>query len=154
MTSDLIATDQLPDELRGTLEFLVAMMIPQSREYAVPGADDALIFAGILDKAAENLPVVIEGLKALDDLSTARHGERFSGVDDDRKRTLVEEFKGAQAQFVRMLTAITAQCYYRDDRVLEALGMEARSPFPDGFTVEQGDWSLLEPVRQRGKLYR
>ena len=72
MTSDLIATDQLPDELRRTLEVLVAMMIPQSREYAVPGADDTLIFASILDKAAENLPSVIEGLKALDDLSTAR----------------------------------------------------------------------------------
>ena len=43
---------------------------------------------------------------------------------------------------------------YRDDRVLRSLGMEPRPPFPKGFEVEQGDWSLLEPVKRRGKLYR
>jgi hypothetical protein len=32
--------------------------------------------------------------------------------------------------------------------------MEARPPFPKGHEVEQGDWSLLDPVRMRPKLYR
>jgi hypothetical protein len=35
-----------------------------------------------------------------------------------------------------------------------SLGMEPRAPFPKGFEVEQGDWSLLDPVRARPKLYR
>jgi len=52
------------------------------------------------------------------------------------------------------LVAITAQCYYRDDRVMQSLGMEARPPYPLGFTLEQGDWSLLDPVRKREKFYR
>ena len=56
--------------------------------------------------------------------------------------------------FLRTLVSITAQCYYRDDRVMQALGMEPRPPFPEGFTIEEGDWTLLEPVRRRGKLYR
>ena len=46
------------------------------------------------------------------------------------------------------------QCYYRDDRVMKAIGMERRPPFPLGFQVETGDLSLLEPVRARGKKYR
>ena len=37
---------------------------------------------------------------------------------------------------------------------MRSLDMEPRSPFPDGFEVEQGDWSLLEPVKRRGKVYR
>ncbi len=44
--------------------------------------------------------------------------------------------------------------YYRDDRVMRSLDMELRPPFPGGFTVEQGDWSLLDPVRSRPKLWR
>jgi len=32
--------------------------------------------------------------------------------------------------------------------------MEPRPPFPKGFTIEEGDWTLLDPVRRRGKLYR
>lgn len=38
--------------------------------------------------------------------------------------------------------------------VLRSLDMEPRPPFPKGFAVEQGDWSLLEPVKRRGRLYR
>jgi hypothetical protein len=35
-----------------------------------------------------------------------------------------------------------------------SLGMEPRPPFPEGFEIEQGDWSLLDPVRGHPKLYR
>src|SRR6516162_1999713 len=40
------------------------------------------------------------------------------------------------------------------DRVMRSLGLEPRPPYPKGFEVEQGDWSLLDPVRARPKLYR
>jgi hypothetical protein len=51
------------------------------------------------------------------------------------------------AEALASLTRITLQCYYRDDRVMRSLGMEPRSPFPEGFELEQGDWSPLDPVR-------
>ena len=44
--------------------------------------------------------------------------------------------------------------YYRDDRVLLALRLEARAPFPKGYDLEQGDWSLLDAVRARPPLWR
>jgi len=34
------------------------------------------------------------------------------------------------------------------------LGMEARPPFPHGYTLEQGDWSLLDAVRKRLPFWR
>ena len=37
---------------------------------------------------------------------------------------------------------------------MRSLGMEPRPAFPKGFEVERGDWSLLDPVRARPKLYR
>ena len=41
-----------------------------------------------------------------------------------------------------------------DDRVLLALRQEARAPFPKGYTLEQGDWSLLDAVRKQPPLWR
>jgi hypothetical protein len=151
---DMIATDNaLSVEARRALQMLVGMIIPPSDEYGVPGADDPQIFADILAKAHE-LPAVIQGLKVLDELSNARSGDGFCALDEDDRIALAEEFRRSQVSVVRVLVAITAQCYYIDDRVVEALGMEVRSPFPGGFTVEEGDWSLLEPVRKRPKMYR
>ena len=46
------------------------------------------------------------------------------------------------------------QCYYRDDRVLSALGLEPRAPFPKGHALPSGDWSLLDVVRQRPRMWR
>lgn len=37
---------------------------------------------------------------------------------------------------------------------MRSLGMEVRAPFPKGFDVEPGDWSLLDPVRARAPFYR
>ena len=47
------------------------------------------------------------------------------------------------------LVRVVLQCYYRDDRVLRSLGLELRAPFPKGYTLEQGDWALLDPVKAR-----
>jgi len=38
--------------------------------------------------------------------------------------------------------------------VMLSLGQEPRPPFPKGHVVEQGDWSLLDPVRARPPMYR
>ena len=54
----------------------------------------------------------------------------------------------------RVLTRIVLLCYYRDDRVMVSLGLEVRPPFPKGHVVEQGDWSLLDPVRSRRPFWR
>jgi hypothetical protein len=70
----------------------------------------------------------------------------------DAPISLVAHSGGAAAA---TLVRVVLQCYYRDDRVLRSLGLELRAPFPKGYTLEQGDWSLLDPVRARpAKLKR
>jgi hypothetical protein len=46
------------------------------------------------------------------------------------------------------------QCYYRDDRVFRALDREPRPPYPKGHALEPGNWSLLDAVRDRPKMWR
>ena len=38
--------------------------------------------------------------------------------------------------------------------VVRALGHEPRAPFPRGHALEQGEWSLLDAVRDRPRMWR
>ena len=63
-------------------------------------------------------------------------------------------FREAGGAPLAALVRVVLLCYYRDDRVMRSLGQEPRPPFPKGHVVEQGDWSLLDPVRARPRMYR
>ena len=115
------------------------MIVSASTEFGVPGADDELIFADILRSAREVEAPVRAALQLA------------ANVSVELSQASAElEGHSEMAPFV----SLVMQCYYRDDRVMEALGMEARAPFPLGYEVPEGDWSMLEAVQARGKIWR
>lgn len=136
-------------ELR-TLRIVVGIMIPASTEYEVPGADDDLIFADIAASIGRDEAAVRVALAELDRLAGASLADVPKAAQDEA----ITRFRETRASLVPVLVALTTRCYYRDDRVMRAIGMEVRPPFPKGFTVDQGDWSLLDPVRARGPIWR
>ena len=81
-------------------------------------------------------------------------GGSFVDLDEARAGSVLEQFLASGSTAATVLGRVILQCYYRDDRVLQSLGLEARPPFPRGYTLEQGDWSLLDAVRARAKLWR
>jgi hypothetical protein len=155
VSSQLIASDsEFASEQKLTLQSLVGCIIPASDEYDVPGADDPNIFAEILRATAPLATEIRRGLEDLDKLSDTDHGAFFSDLSGADKINIASHFRSSQALWVDRLVNIVIPCYYRDSRVMRSLGMEARPPFPDGFKLEQGDWSLLDVVRERPKMYR
>ena len=150
--ADTIATDNpLTPAETAAVAAIVGMMIPASEKYAVPGADDDTILADILGTAREHVDLLKAGLATLDRLANE---VTFVELDGAARIALIEDRKEELDAFIRALTSMTVQCYYRDARVMASLGMEARPPFPEGFEVPQGDWSILDPVRDRGKVWR
>lgn len=140
----------LTAQQRRSLRSLAACMIPADAEYGVPGADDAPIVRDMLASMAADAPAIAEALDTLDGLA----GGDFSGLPEEDRQTVAQAFLSVPTPQLALLGALVLQCYYRDDRVMRSLGMELRPPFPKGFEVEQGDWSLLDPVRSRAPLYR
>ena len=69
----------------------VKEMIPPSTEYGLPGADDREIFDNILIAARGDLPLLKEGLCALEDFSQARHKKEFTLLDDQTRSRLVKK---------------------------------------------------------------
>ena len=152
---------------QSTLQVFAGAVIPASAEYGIPGADDADIVADILATARPYYDAVRAGLAFQDTVAEAAYGVPFADLSEADRADFVErsnteggfdhiewEFDPQALSGQRTLISIILQCYYRDDRVMRSLEMEPRPPFPQGFEVEQGDWSLLDPVKQRGKIYR
>jgi hypothetical protein len=118
------------------LRTIAGLMIPADAGLRMPGADDPLILADIARSVGRDLPLVREALKS------------FRAGQD------INEWYAKTGRPAAMLGRIVLAAYYRDDRVLLALGHEARAPFPKGYEVEQGDWSLLEAVKHRPAFWR
>jgi len=142
--------DELTPAESRDLRCIAGMMIPASSEFDVPGADDATIFADIVATMGRDLGHVREALDVLATLA----GGAFADQDAARRDSVVQVFRERGGAAVATLSRVVLQCYYRDDRVLHSLGLEPRAPFPKGHTLEQGDWSLLDPVRARPKMWR
>jgi hypothetical protein len=140
----------LTDAERAALIAVATCMIPAGTARRLPGADDPAIFSDILKSLGRNTEAVRAALRALDTSA----GGAFADLDPARQMAVAEAFRAVQPAHAMALATAVAQSYYRDDRVMRAIGMEPRPPFPKGFDVEPGDWSLLEPVRRRGKVYR
>lgn len=135
---------------RRALRAVAALIIPPDVTLGMPGADDARIFADLEGSLGRDAAAVQQALARLDALA--------QGVFADAPAAQQEEVAGRlrerEPALAAVLEAVTAQAYYRDDRVMLAIGMEVRAPFPKGFELEAGDLSLLDPVRARPKVYR
>ncbi len=91
--------------------------------------------------------------QALDHLARLA-GKPLAELDAAKRDAIANEFRANGGDAAATLVRVVLQCYYRDDRVLRSLGLELRAPFPKGYALEQGDWSLLDPVKARSGTLR
>jgi hypothetical protein len=125
-------------------------MIPADTALGVPGADDPAILADTAKSMGRDLALVREALAAI----AAKSNGDFASLHRDSREALINAYYKIGGPAAAALGRVVASAYYRDDRVLIALGLEARAPFPKGHEVEQGDWSLLDAVRKRAPFWR
>jgi hypothetical protein len=141
--------DLTPEQVRD-LRALAGAIIPPSSSYGVPGADDELIFSDILRSLERDHDDICRALVHL----AALAGGAFADLGPARRAEMAAAFREVGGAPLAALVRVVLLCYYRDDRVMRSLGQEPRAPFPKGHIVEQGDWSLLDPVRARPPMYR
>lgn len=135
-----------------TLISLLKLMIPANNDLKIPGAADIDFISYLRNK--QLVSWAQDGLIALVRESKSRYGEEFSALQILDQIKFVKNLRGTLQQFFSKLGTHVIQCYYQDDKVLCAIGLEARPPFPDGYHLYEGDLTLLEPVYERGEIYR
>ncbi|MBR0970658.1 hypothetical protein [Bradyrhizobium japonicum] len=146
----------MPDQLslssrqRDDLRTIAAMIVPASDEYKVPGADDPAIQADMLATLGRDTGLVTAALDHLARLAD----QPLAELDAERRDAVAQEFRKHGGAAAAALVRVVLQCYYRDDRVLRSLGLELRAPFPKGYVLPDGDWSLLDPVKAKAGTLR
>lgn len=124
---------ELSENEQRALDAVLDEIIPPGGDRGMPGAGQVGV-ARYVDAALRPTPalhqMVREGVAALAELASSQHA------------------------LPPLLVLHAYAGYYQQPRVLEALGIEPRPPHPAGYATVEGDLSLLEPVRQRGRTYR
>ena len=138
-----------------TLRALADVIVPPSEKYGVPGAGDEDVCKNVIKDAGhgDKLPRLIAALAELHAMAQAE-GAAFPALDGSKRESVALAFRAAHPASAALAEQLVTQCYYRDDRVVLSLGMELRPPMPDGYKVDQGDWSLLEQVQKRQPFHR
>jgi hypothetical protein len=144
------ADDTLTPAQRADLRAISGIIVPASMAFDVPGADDPAVQADMLATLGRDTGSVREALEQLARLA----GGSFAALDLAKREAVAMRLRAEGGAAVATLARVVLQCYYRDDRVVRSLGLEPRPPYPKGHVLEDGDWSLLDPVRARATTWR
>ena len=154
-SDDIISSDaSLDAEQSRTFVTVLDLIIPASDDGRFPSAADMDVLGYIVKTEPELLDTIRLELDRLNAVSKDLHGVAFGDALGAERQALLDEVRGDEPKLLRDLALQTVTLYYQDDQVMEAIGLEARPPFPKGYEVVAGDLSLLDPVRARGQVYR
>ena len=155
MSDELITSDGLNTKDQTTLSVLLSALLPGSEKLGVPPGNNAAVLEDIQATIRISaLEMISDGLDELRKLALEQLAREFDSLSNPLRVQLFELMRSTNGAFYGTLSSVIVQCYYRNDQVMESLGMEPRPPYPKGHEVPQGDFNLLDPVRARGKIWR
>ena len=131
-------------------------IIPPSADGSFPGAGELGVGEQVEDVLAQQPEfgrVIEQGLASIRRLAESRNPSGFGGLSRSERAALLREIEAAEPAFFGALVMYTYFGYYTDRRITDRLGVR-NPPQPDGYDLEPGDLSLLDPVRARPKLWR
>ena len=129
------------------LNLILDTLIPASEDGRMPGAGSLGLADTIWEQTVDSRDMLDAGLDAVRDAG-------FEELDLEGRVNLLRRMEPTHPAFVKSLYVPTCTAYYQHPKVMLALGLEGRPPYPKGYDLEPGNLDGLEKVRARGKLYR
>ena len=90
----------------------------------------------------------------IENITNEVFGKSFSELDQNERMNSIDI---AQRKNFRLATNIIVTCleiYYTNPDVLVAIGASPTLPYEQGQVIDGGNWDILDPVSQRGQMYR
>ena len=134
------------------INLVLDTLIPGDNELGMPPASEVDFAAYQLKYKAQQ--VVGDFLAELTTIALSTFGMEFTYLDEGQRLAAVNACK---LKNIRLFSAFLTHCfraYYSEKAILNRLSVGSVPPFPVGNTIEQNDWGLLEPVYERGPIYR
>jgi len=132
-------------------------LIPPRPDGRLPGAG-TLGVGAVVEHAAAGAPdieqVLTAGFSTLERLAQASEPRGFTALSPSKRVETLRDLEKTEPMFLPTLMTLACVGYYSDERVITVIKGDARPPHPLGYEIEADDFSLLDRVRARGKLYR
>ena len=90
----------------------------------------------------------------IENITNEVFGKTFSELDQNERMKSIDM---AQRKNFRLATNVIVTCleiYYTNPDVLVAIGASPALPYEQGQVIDDGNWDILDPVSQRGQMYR
>ena len=146
-------TNIFTQEQRDLITAAYNRLIPAQDRF--PGAGDLGGARFVEQVAAGNIRLrrsFGEGLAQLEIAASQRGGEGFVGLSSEAQVETLREVEAAHPDFFREFVRQCYNFYYTNPEVFDLIGYAM--PDPQDYQPLPFDESLLEPVRQRGQMWR
>jgi len=90
----------------------------------------------------------------LESLSLVKFNMTLTELETEQYLLCVELAKRKKVRLVSHLILHCLKVYYTHPQVLSSLSAGSIPPFPNGNSIENDDWSILEDVFERGPIFR
>ena len=154
MTRPIVSETLLTSDQRMILDIVLDQLIPADQAREKPSAADVGVFEYIAERNPASYEEIGRQLDELDELATSSYDKRYVELTRELQDGTLNSLREQDPRFLFGLALQAVECYYLDSRVMTAIGLPPRAPYPDGYSVHRGDLSLLDPVRERGQIWR
>ncbi len=141
-------------EQQATLDALADLLIPASDDGCMPSAKSLALLADGRPLTAPERALFEQGLADLEARSSRLHGTAFAHLPAAEAMALVDALRQERSAFLQSYMVQIVGRYLAHESVLPLIGLPVRPHWPEGHVVAPGDWSLIDVVRKRGKIYR
>ena len=127
------------------------------RDGDIPGAGEvgvALYICGEMDYSKYLKALIEEVLISIEEMSQEIYSQCFGILPDRSKVDVLCRVESENGEFFKELVRLCYSGYYIDPEIRQLRDLEQRPPFPVGYDMEPFDISLLENVKNRGRIYR
>ena len=134
------------------LNVIVDAMLPGDPELGMPSAS-TIEFEVYLEQH-DLVDIAYEFVAMLDKVCSEKFSVFFIELDAAQKIQAINACKLVDVRVFSTLVGQLLRAYYTSPSVLMRIGAGSIPPFPQGNSLSQDDWSILEPVYERGQVYR
>ena len=151
----MVGANLLTSEQHDLIRAILDRLIPAEGDR--PGAGQSGV-GRYLEQFVSRTPqarrLFLQGLTEIDLRAWRQGGPAYLGLTSERQDEILRSVEAAWPDFFEQLVVGTYEGYYRDPRVLAAIGQDPRPPQPRGHTLAPFDPALLAKVRARGPIFR
>ena len=134
------------------LNLIIDTILPGDRTLNLPPASQINLDIYVNSYSKQDL--LSEFLNLTYKVCLDKFASNFSELSDIDRLKALEACKSANIRlFVDFITNLF-RAYYTNAKVLESINSGSIPPFPSGNILENDDWEILEPVFERGRIYR